>query len=79
MTPEERQQMIRGMVEGLSQRLATEGGTAQEWARLIGAYGVLGETGKARQIWAEARETFAGRAQALEVLRAAAARAGVAE
>ena len=44
MTPEERQAMIEGMVAQLSDRLATEGGPAEDWARLIGAYGVLGET-----------------------------------
>ena len=31
------------MVEGLASRLAETGGSAEEWARLIGALGVLGE------------------------------------
>lgn len=79
MSTEERQQMIRGMVAGLSDRLATQGGTAAEWARLIGAYGVLGETDKARTIWSEAQQVFAGRPDELEQLRAAADRAGVAQ
>ncbi len=42
MTPQERIAMIGGMVQGLSERLATEGGTAGDWARLITSYGVLG-------------------------------------
>ena len=79
MTPEERQEMVRGMVAQLSDRLATQGGSAGEWARLITAYGVLGETDRARTIWAEAQQRFAGRAADLGVVRAAAAQAGVAE
>ena len=79
MTPEERQEMVRGMVEQLSDRLATQGGSAEEWARLIKAYGVLGETDRARAIWAEAQQLFGGNAADLEVVRAAATQAGVAE
>ena len=79
MTPEQRQEMVRGMVAGLSDRLATQGGSAGEWARLIRAYGVLGETDRARAIWAEAQQLFGDRAADIEVLRAAAAQAGVAE
>jgi cytochrome c-type biogenesis protein CcmH len=78
MTPEERQEMVRGMVEQLSDRLATQGGSAEEWARLIKAYGVLGETDRARAIWAEAQQLFGGNAADLEVVRAAATQAGVA-
>lgn len=77
MTPEEREQMIRGMVDGLNQRLATEGGTAEEWARLIGAYGTLGETARAIEIWTEAQARFAGRDDDLRLIRAAAEAAGV--
>ena len=79
MTPEDRAEMIRGMVSRLSDRLATEGGPPQDWARLITAYGVLGETEKARAIWREARETFGGDAEALASLRTAARSAGVAQ
>lgn len=79
MTPEERQQMIRGMVDGLMARLASEGGTAPEWARLIRALGVLGDTGRATAIWAEAQQRFAGREADLAEVTAAAREAGVAE
>lgn len=74
-----RDEAIRGMVARLSDRLATEGGSAAEWARLIGAYGVLGETGRAREIWAEAQQVFGDRPEELAVVRAAAEGAGVAE
>lgn len=79
MSPEERQEMIRGMVDGLSDRLATEGGTPEEWARLIAALGVLGEGQRAIKIRNEAKEVFAGNAEALEMIDAAALQAGIAQ
>ncbi len=77
MTPEERQAMIRSMVEGLNDRLATEGGTAEEWARLITALANLGEETRAGAIWAEAQNNFAGREAELGIINAAAAQAGI--
>jgi cytochrome c-type biogenesis protein CcmH len=50
---------IRSMVEGLAQRLASTGGSAEEWARLIRALTVLKETDRARMILTEARQKFA--------------------
>jgi cytochrome c-type biogenesis protein CcmH len=69
MDPEARAGMIRAMVGRLSGRLATEGGTVQEWARLVKAYGVLGETDKARDALETARETFADDSAALATLQ----------
>lgn len=77
MTAQDRDQMIRGMVEGLNARLATDGGTAQEWARLISALGVLGETDRAAAIWGEAQARFAAAPDQLAVIRQAANRAGL--
>jgi cytochrome c-type biogenesis protein CcmH len=79
MTAEERQDMIQNMVSQLSERLASEGGSAQEWAQLIGALGVLGDKDRATKIWGEAQQVFAGDSAALETVRAMAVRAGVAE
>lgn len=79
MSPEERQEMIRGMVDGLSDRLATEGGTPEEWARLIAALGVLGEGQRAIDIRDEAMEVFAGNDEALQIIDAAALQAGIAQ
>lgn len=79
MSAEDRQAMIEGMVEQLSDRLATEGGTAQEWARLIRALGVIGRPEQARDIWQEAEGVFAGRKEELAMIRAAAAEAGLSE
>jgi cytochrome c-type biogenesis protein CcmH len=79
MTAQDRDNMVRGMVEQLSDRLASEGGTPQEWARLISALGVLGEEERASLIWAEAQEVFAGTPAALNTVRAAAVKTGIAQ
>ncbi len=72
LSPEDRAQMIRGMVDRLSDRLATEGGPATDWAQLIRALGVLGERGQANDIYHEAREVFASAPQDLAVIESAA-------
>ncbi|MGR3270341.1 c-type cytochrome biogenesis protein CcmI [Thalassococcus profundi] len=77
MSPEARQEMIRGMVARLSDRLATEGGSPEEWARLIAAYAVLGNEGQAIAIWDDAKEVFAGNDEALETVREGARNAGL--
>jgi len=79
LSPQEQMEMIRGMVEGLNARLATEGGSAAEWAQLIGALGALGETERATAIWGEARLRFAENAEAMALIGDAAMRAGVAQ
>jgi cytochrome c-type biogenesis protein CcmH len=76
---QDRQNMIRGMVDQLGERLATQGGSAQEWGRLISSLTVLGETERAGAIWSEAQGVFAAQPQALEVINAAAAEAGLIE
>jgi len=73
----ERDEMIRGMVEQLSDRLASQGGSPQEWARLIRTLGVLGEVDRAGAIWAEAQQVFAATPDAIDEIRAAAESAGV--
>ncbi len=79
MSPEERQAMIEGMVEGLADRLANQGGSADEWARLVMALGNLGQVERAAAIWREAQQVFAqAPAGELDKIRAAAQRAGVA-
>ena len=79
MSPAARMEMIEGMVAGLSDRLATEGGPVQDWAQLIGALGVLGRTGQAAAIYANAVEVFNDDLSALDLLLRAGQRAGVAE
>jgi cytochrome c-type biogenesis protein CcmH len=79
LSTEDRSTMIAAMVSGLADRLATDGGTPQEWAQLITAYGVLGEIDKAQIIWNEAKTTFAAAPQALAMLSEAARTAGLEE
>jgi cytochrome c-type biogenesis protein CcmH len=67
------------MVEGLASRLASQGGTAEEWARLITSLGVLGETERAAAILGEARNVFADDEGALRALDEAARSAGLSE
>ncbi len=64
MSPEERQQMIRSMVEGLEARLKDNPDDLGGWLRLVRAWSVLGEREKARAALAEAKKAFAGNAEA---------------
>ena len=49
MPPEDRTAMIRGMVEGLSERLDKSPRDAEGWIKLIRSRKVLGEPDKARE------------------------------
>ncbi len=77
MSDEDRQQMIQGMVAQLSARLASEGGSADEWAQLIGALGVLGDSDRAQSIFTEARGVFANDPAGLERIIGAGRSAGL--
>lgn len=79
MTPQERQEFIRGMVAQLEDRLATDGGSPEEWGRLISSLVVVGQEERAKNIWAEAQSTFAASPEALAMLRAVAENAGLGE
>jgi cytochrome c-type biogenesis protein CcmH len=71
------QATIRGMVERLATRLATSGGGADEWQRLIRAYTVLHEADKAKDALASARKALAGDATAGQQLDALARDLGI--
>jgi cytochrome c-type biogenesis protein CcmH len=62
MSPEERQAMIRSMVEGLAARLEQNPNDPAGWQRLANAYRVLGETAKAAEAEARAKTAQAGAA-----------------
>lgn len=79
LSAEERVAMIRNMVDGLSDRLANDGGTPPEWARLIKALTVLGERERAAAIYAEAKTRFAETPEALALIETTAAEAGLSE
>jgi len=71
LSASDRMAMIEGMVSGLSERLATEGGPPEDWAQLIRAYGVLGRRDAAAAIWAEAQQVFPDQVTIIPILRAA--------
>jgi cytochrome c-type biogenesis protein CcmH len=77
MPAEDRTAMVRGMVEGLRDRLYSAGGTPEEWARLIQSFGVLGETAAATEAYARASAAHAADRTALAFLRETALLAGV--
>ncbi len=77
MSAEDRQAMIRSMVNRLETRLEEEGGTAQEWARLIRAKSVLGDMEGARKSYVAARRALAGDAAGLALVEKTAASVGV--
>ena len=79
MSAPDRQAMIRSMVDGLEQRLETEGGAVEDWAKLITSLGVLAEMDRARTAHDQAQAAFAGNPGALAAIHAAAVQAGIAQ
>ncbi|WP_029059810.1 c-type cytochrome biogenesis protein CcmI [Stappia stellulata] len=58
MNAEDRSEMIRGMVDRLDTRLSEEGGTADEWLRLMRAVAVLGDADRLRDTATRAEEAL---------------------
>lgn len=76
-TPEQRQQMIEGMVSGLAARLDASPDDPQGWARLFRAYIVLGRQADAEAALVRARGLLAGKSDALAAVEKSAAENGV--
>ncbi|NIJ41918.1 cytochrome c-type biogenesis protein CcmH [Parvibaculum indicum] len=72
LSPEQRRQMIEGMVARLASKLEDEPGDLAGWQRLIRAYRVLGDDGKADAALKRAKTQFADDRDALKQLDAAA-------
>lgn len=53
-TAQQQVEMIQGMVSGLSERLASQGGTVEEWTQLVRSYLVLGDLAGAQQAYDDA-------------------------
>lgn len=70
MSEGDRAAMINGMVARLEERLRVEGGSVDEWLRLITSLGVMGRSEEAARAYAAAREDFANDPQALATLEA---------
>jgi len=58
MRPEDRNAMIRGMVERLAERLKRDGSDLEGWLRLLRAYTVLGDRDSALSALADARRAL---------------------
>lgn len=70
LPPAERQKAIEDMVAGLSERLKQNGGSPDEWARLIRAQTVLGDHAAARQAVMLARQKLGSDAGAIAAIDA---------
>jgi cytochrome c-type biogenesis protein CcmH len=68
MKPEERVAMIRGMVDGLDEKLKANPQDIEGWLRLIRARTVLGDTDRAVEALATARATFATKAADMKLI-----------
>jgi len=68
MVPEQRDDMIRGMVDRLAGRLKRDGTDVDGWLRLMRSYAVLGEPEKARDAVLEARKAIGSDAEKLRRL-----------
>lgn len=77
MSAEDRQAMIEGMVGQLETRLLAEGGSTEEWLKLINALGVLGQTDRGRAALAAAETALAADPAALAAVQDAAKAAGL--
>jgi cytochrome c-type biogenesis protein CcmH len=77
MNPGDRQAMIAGMVQGLSDRLVKNPRDLDGWQRLIRARMVLGQTDAATQAYRDGVKAFSGSAADQQALRQTAAGLGV--
>jgi len=59
LSPEQRSDMVRGMVERLAARLQRDGSDVEGWLRLVRAYAVLGQRDEAQSAAAAARRALA--------------------
>jgi cytochrome c-type biogenesis protein CcmH len=58
MKPEDRDAMVRGMVDRLDERLKRDGSDVEGWLRLVRAYTVLGDRDRALSAIADARRAL---------------------
>lgn len=65
LSPDQRNAMVQGMVARLAERLEKDGGDVDDWLKLIRAYGVLGDSAKAKASLASARKALAADADKL--------------
>jgi cytochrome c-type biogenesis protein CcmH len=76
LSPQQRTEMIRGMVDRLASRLQADGSDVQGWIRLIRAYHVMGEDEKARSTAEAARRALASDQEKAQQFESALKQAG---
>jgi cytochrome c-type biogenesis protein CcmH len=64
----QRTEMVRGMVQRLADRLHGNGGTVDEWLRLVQAYAVLGDRDKAKGAVADAKRALSDHPDAIKLI-----------
>ncbi len=69
MSAGDRSEMIKNMVSGLAERLRENGGSLQEWIRLIRAYNVLGKKDMAKKALGDAQKNLKEDVKALSQLQ----------
>lgn len=77
MTAQDRQAMIRGMVEQLETRLNTDGGPLDDWLKLMSSLMVLGDKTRATAAYQQALSVFAADTEAMGRIEEAASNAGI--
>ena len=77
MSDPDRSEMIRGMVDRLATRLKQNGDDVEGWLRLMRAYMVMGERGKAASALGDARQAVAADAERLRQLNEGAKNLGL--
>ncbi|MDE2405121.1 MAG: hypothetical protein KGM17_10695 [Sphingomonadales bacterium] len=77
MSPQDRDRMIGGMVDGLARRLRANPADPEGWARLLRSRMVLRQTGRAGEELAAARKALAGNGPGLAKINAVARELGV--
>ena len=77
MTAEDRSAMIRSMVDRLDTRLSEEGGSTDEWLRLMRAVAVLGDADRLRDTATRAEEALKGDPAAVAQVKSLARELGV--
>lgn len=68
MSATEQRAMINSMVEGLAARLTDQGGSLEEWIRLVRAYKVMGKDSDAKQALKKAKENLKNNQESLATL-----------
>jgi cytochrome c-type biogenesis protein CcmH len=77
LSDEQRNEMVRGMVQRLAERLQQDGSDIDGWLRLMRAYMVLGDRDKARAAASDARRALAADPDKLRRIDAAAKGLGI--